>query len=157
VDGDIEGYVCGLHGGVAPEGGDDPCDRGPGQEGGEVSGCLGRGTTGSSCLVCPATTSPGHPANLSLRSHDAGNVFASQRKEDDPFLDHSPGEGKVAGANGPEFVLAAGGRSDSIAAPVPVGPLQVVVGSPPVIGAGDFGTAWLVTLPKPPFHRLGGL
>jgi hypothetical protein len=152
VDGGHKGDAFGLHGGVAPEGGDDPCHRGVGQEGGEVSGCLGRGTSGARCLVCPATTSPVHPANLSLRPRDSGNVFASQREENDPFLNHPPGEGQVPGAHGLEFVLAAGGGSDSIAAPVPVGPLQVVVGSPPVIGAGDFGTAWLVTLPKPPFH-----
>jgi hypothetical protein len=52
--------------------------------------------------------------------------------------------------------LAAGGRSDSFAPPFPVGPLQAVVGSPPTIGAGDFGTEGLVALPEPQFHRLGG-
>ena len=156
MDGDFEGHLCGLHRGVVAEGGNDLGDRGPRQEGGEVSGCLGRGTTGANCPVCPVTTSPIHSANTSLRSRVAGDLPASQGKENDPFPNHSPGKGAISGAHGLKFVLAPGGRSDPFAAPFPVGPLQVVVGPPPTIGASNPGTAWLVALPKPQLHGLGG-
>ncbi len=91
MDGDLAVNVCGLHGGVVAEGGDGPGDIGPGQEGGEVSGRLRRGTAGANCPVCPVTTSPIHSANTGLRPRVAGDLPASKGKEDDPFPNHSSG------------------------------------------------------------------